>query len=130
MKARAVRDREDARGERLDPERLAVIAAKRVRRDEILPLSFAQQRLWFLDTLEPENRAYTIARVWHLTGRLDTDALEGSLGEIVQRHEALRTSFPIDDEPRQEISSSSAPIALQLVDLSGLGTGEREATSS
>ena len=58
-----------------------------------LPLSFAQQRLWFLDRLLPNKAAYNIPTVWRLRGELDALALERSLNELVARHEMLRTRF-------------------------------------
>src|SRR6185437_9541224 len=66
---------------------------RRVSRDDALPLSFAQQRLWFLDQLAPGAAAYNLSGRLHLEGRLDTSALEKTLNEIVRRHEALRTIF-------------------------------------
>ncbi|HEX5725783.1 MAG TPA: amino acid adenylation domain-containing protein, partial [Longimicrobiaceae bacterium] len=64
-----------------------------VERTGALPLSFAQERLWFLDRLEPESATYNIPAALRLTGALDERALERTLGEIVRRHEALRTTF-------------------------------------
>ena len=55
------------------------------------PLSFAQERLWFIDRLEPGSAVYNIPVAWRLGGALDEAALERALGEIVRRHEALRT---------------------------------------
>src|SRR6185503_4846945 len=60
---------------------------------ESSPLSFAQERLWFIDQLEPESAAYNIPGGVQLTGALQISVLEQSLNEIVRRHEALRTSF-------------------------------------
>src|SRR6185369_8493046 len=72
---------------------------------DVLPLSFAQQRLWFLDQLEP-GAAYNLSGRLHLVGRLDTAALEASLNEIVRRHEALRTIFSTrNGEPVQIVLS-------------------------
>ncbi|MCU0682505.1 MAG: amino acid adenylation domain-containing protein [Polyangiaceae bacterium] len=68
---------------------------RRVERSEALPLSFAQQRLWYLDQLEPKNVAYNNAVAFRLSGALDADALEGALHEVVRRHEALRTTFAV-----------------------------------
>ncbi|HET6514322.1 MAG TPA: condensation domain-containing protein, partial [Thermodesulfovibrionales bacterium] len=71
-------------------------------------LSFAQQRLWFLDQLEPGIAAYNIFSAIRLTGQLNVTALERSFGEILRRHEALRTTFVTEnDEPLQKI----APVA-------------------
>jgi amino acid adenylation domain-containing protein len=64
-----------------------------VERDGPLPLSFAQDRLWFLYSLEPESPFYNIPTALRLTGALDVGALERAVGEIVRRHEALRTTF-------------------------------------
>ena len=73
-------------------------------RDGDLPLSYAQQRLWFIDQLEPGSAAYNIPCAVRLIGPLDAEALGRSLNEIVARHEVLRTSFPSrDGEPRQKI---------------------------
>ena len=68
-----------------------------VPRDGDLPLSFAQQRLWFIDQLEPGNSAYNIPAAVRLKGPLNVAALEQSLNEIVKRHESLRTTFAIVD---------------------------------
>jgi amino acid adenylation domain-containing protein len=84
------------------------------------PLSYAQQRLWFLDQLEPGLIAYNISRTLRLTGRLDSRALARSLEEIARRHEALRTTFSvINGEPAQVIGPP-APADLPVIDLSGL----------
>ncbi|HKH45555.1 MAG TPA: amino acid adenylation domain-containing protein, partial [Thermoanaerobaculia bacterium] len=89
-----------------------------------LPLSFAQQRLWFLDQLAPGNPAYNIHAALRLSGRLDREALAASLGAIVARHEVLRTTFGAErDEPVQRIAPSSQPfgepLPLPVVDLTG-----------
>src|ERR1700686_58639 len=62
---------------------------------ELVPLSFAQQRLWFLDQLEPGSPAYNIAGAWRMVGQLDVTALGRSFNEIGRRHESLHTSFVV-----------------------------------
>src|SRR5262244_2790653 len=72
-----------------------------------VPLSFAQQRLWFLDQLEPGNKAYIVSRAIRLEGELNAEVLEQSLNEIVRRHEDLRTTFAaVDGQPVQVIKPS------------------------
>ncbi|HET7229443.1 MAG TPA: amino acid adenylation domain-containing protein, partial [Longimicrobium sp.] len=69
-----------------------------------LPLSFAQERLWFVDRLEPGSPVYTMGSVYRLTGPLDPDSLERALAETVRRHESLRTIFPeLDGLPVQRV---------------------------
>jgi amino acid adenylation domain-containing protein len=93
-----------------------------------LPLSFAQQRMWILDQLEPGSFAYNLATALRLHGRLETAALGAALAEIVRRHEALRTVFAADPEgePRQVIlPAGERPLA--LVDLTALPAPARAA---
>ncbi|HST62969.1 MAG TPA: amino acid adenylation domain-containing protein, partial [Longimicrobium sp.] len=78
---------------------------ERVERTDRLPLSFAQQRLWFLEQLGGTGAAYHVPMRLRLRGELDRGALERALGRIVARHEALRTVFPtVDGEPVQHIA--------------------------
>ncbi|HEU4884734.1 MAG TPA: amino acid adenylation domain-containing protein, partial [Longimicrobium sp.] len=98
----------------------------RVERTGALPLSFAQERLWFLDRLDPESATYNIPAALRLAGALDQVALERSLGEIVRRHEALRTVFAeVDGSPVQVIAPYRG-FALPVEDLSGLSEVDRE----
>jgi amino acid adenylation domain-containing protein len=98
----------------------------RVARDGKLPLSFAQQRLWFLHELEPTSSFYNIPVAVRLRGRLQIDAMQRTLNEIVRRHESLRTSFPtIDAQPVQSIAPALT-LDLPLIDLSTLREEERE----
>jgi amino acid adenylation domain-containing protein len=100
-----------------------------VSRDRELPLSFAQQRLWFFDQLEPNSPAYNIQDAVRLAGRLDARALEQTLNEIVQRHEILRTSFPaVNGRPAQVIAEARL-MRLPIFDLSDLPQSQREAES-
>jgi amino acid adenylation domain-containing protein len=80
-------------------------------RDEALPLSFAQQRLWFLDQLEGKNATYNMFGAVRLEGFLSGAALEQSLQAIVQRHETLRSTFPsVDGKPFVQLSVSRYPL--------------------
>jgi amino acid adenylation domain-containing protein len=91
-----------------------------------LPLSFAQQRLWFLDQLAPGGAAYNLSGRLHLQGRLDASAFEASLNEIVRRHEALRTIFATRDGKPVQIILPEIRLPLPLDDLSPLPPAERE----
>ncbi|HEX5709303.1 MAG TPA: amino acid adenylation domain-containing protein, partial [Pyrinomonadaceae bacterium] len=102
-------------------------AIVRAPRDEALPLSFAQERLWFLDRLEPGSALYNMPAALRLRGALDVDALSMTLDEVVRRHESLRTTFPvIEGRPAQAISDA-ARLQLRLDDLSHLEGAAREA---
>jgi amino acid adenylation domain-containing protein len=90
-------------------------------RPALAPLSFAQERLWFLDQLEPGNVTYNVPAAVRLAGELAWAPLAGALTGIVSRHEALRTRFPeVSGQPVQRIEPP-APVPLPVVDLGGLG---------
>ncbi|MBJ6765971.1 amino acid adenylation domain-containing protein, partial [Myxococcaceae bacterium JPH2] len=89
------------------------------------PLSFAQQRLWFLAQLDPSNTSYTLWAPVRLTGTLEVEVLEQSFRDLVARHESLRTTFRVvDGLPRQHISAEVG-LSLARVDLSTLPEPER-----
>jgi amino acid adenylation domain-containing protein len=91
-----------------------------------LTLSYAQQRLWFLDQFEPDSPFYNMPLALHLAGTLNVAALEQSLQEIIIRHEALRTNFiTVDGQPSQIIQTESS-WTVSIVDLKHLSTTERE----
>jgi hypothetical protein len=92
----------------------------RVDRQGPLPLSFAQERLWFLDRLQPGTALYNVPLAVRLTGRLDVAALAGALTRIVRRHEALRTTFDAAAGAPRQVIAPAEPVAQPVVDLSGL----------
>ena len=95
-----------------------------VARDAVLPLSFGQERLWFLDQLDPGSPAYNIAWTVRLSGAIDRMALRAALDFLVERHESLRSRFPtIADRPQQCIDG---PRSLGLVELDFEAAGEPE----
>src|SRR5439155_5432359 len=98
-----------------------------VPRGSSIPLSFAQQRLWFLDQLEPDSSVYNIFSGLRLKGPLDIGALEQGLNEIVRRHEALRTIFYVVEGQPVQIILPSLSLPLPVMDLSHLPEIEREA---
>ena len=96
------------------------------RTEEGLPLSFAQERLWFLDRLIPDNPVYHVPLVTRLRGRLLWPVLAASLNEIARRHEVMRTTFTcVDDLPRQ-VSAADLRLDPPVVDLSGLPEARRD----
>ncbi|MCY1015594.1 non-ribosomal peptide synthase/polyketide synthase [Pyxidicoccus sp. MSG2] len=98
-----------------------------VSRSGPLPLSFAQQRLWFIDQLDPGGTAYNMPTVLRLHGPLDVPALEKSFTALVERHESLRTSFGVLDGEPVQVIGSQARFPLSVVNLSALPAEEREA---
>ncbi|HSF39387.1 MAG TPA: amino acid adenylation domain-containing protein [Thermoanaerobaculia bacterium] len=98
-----------------------------VPRDGALPLSFAQERLWFLARLEPDSPTYNMPSAVRIAGRLDLASLAASLRAIVRRHEVLRTCFAeVEGRPVQLVASTGWP-EISLVDLGGLEEERREA---
>jgi amino acid adenylation domain-containing protein len=92
-----------------------------------IPLSFAQQRLWFLEQLEPGRGLYNLPLVTRLAGRIAPALLERCLTQIVARHEALRTTFAVVDSAPIQVIRDAAPVALARTDLSALPEAERDA---
>ncbi|MFP2933900.1 non-ribosomal peptide synthetase, partial [Pyxidicoccus sp. 3LG] len=100
-----------------------------VPRTRALPLSFAQQRLWFLDQLQPGSPLYNMPAALRLDGALDVSALERGLHALIGRHESLRTTFEVRDGEPVQVIHPSASTSLPVVDLSSLPLQEREAES-
>ena len=90
------------------------------------PLSFAQQRLWFLDQFEPGSHAYNIPAAFRLSGPVDADLLERAVQEIVRRHEALRTTFRRQGGEVGQIIAPELKVPVRRIDLRSLPADERE----
>jgi putative pyridoxal-dependent aspartate 1-decarboxylase len=105
---------------------LSSTAIEPVSRTENIPLSFAQQRLWFLDRLEPGNPFYNQPSAFRLTGELQIDILEQSLQEIIRRHEILRTTFTTVATQTVQVIKSEVNFQLRVIDISNLSPTEQE----
>jgi len=89
---------------------------------EMLPLSFAQARLWFLHKYEGPAAAYTIPLAMRLTGRLDAAAMNAAIGDVVTRHESLRTVFvETDGVPFQRVLAAEAAVPVAVSEVAGAG---------
>jgi amino acid adenylation domain-containing protein len=96
-------------------------------RDVPLPLSFAQQRIWFLDRLDPGSSSYNVPLAVRFDGSLATELLARGLGEVARRHEALRTRFVLAGAEPVQVIDPPSPVALPRIDLRSLPTDARQA---
>jgi len=103
---------------------------KPVPRTGDLPLSYAQQRQWFLQQLEPGTSAYNMPNAVHVRGVLDFEALERAVTEVVRRHEVLRTVFVAADGQPTQVIKPPFPMRVALTDVSHLEPEEREREAS
>ncbi|HEY0543784.1 MAG TPA: condensation domain-containing protein, partial [Pyrinomonadaceae bacterium] len=112
----------------IDPSFNAVEETTELGAEEVFvfPLSFAQQRLWFLHQLDPLDVSYNMPAAPRLTGRLNLHALEETLSEIMRRHEVLRTTFDIIDGEPVQVISPPTPLTLPVTDLSVWPATQRE----
>ena len=101
---------------------LARLLQEKTRKSNSYPLSFAQQRLWLLDQLEPNNPAYNIITAYHLVGNLQTARLESCLNQIIQRHASLRTTFTTENESPVQVVHPQLTLSLINHDLRELPT--------
>lgn len=111
---------------RLIEKGIPVLPMTPVSREDDLPLSFAQQRLWFLDQLEPNSAFYNIPTALRLAGSLNLEALEQSVQEIIRRHESLRTIFQEQDGTPHQVISGKLELAIEQIGLDSLPEQERE----
>ncbi len=118
-----------AGGDRLTPPLMPGAPIAHTPREEPLPLSFAQQRLWLIDQLEPGSPLYNIPVALRIEGPLRPEVLACCLGEVVRRHEALRTVFAAPKGSPVQVIQPAADFGLAVVDLSGLPERTRAATA-
>ena len=97
-----------------------------VSRLQNIPLSFAQERLWFFDQLEPGNPFYNLCGAVRMTGEINAEALRKSIEKIIDRHEILRTAFTSAETQPIQVINAAGNFLLPVIDLSNLGAGERE----
>ena len=112
-----VRFLQDAEPDEAEPASGSVPAIRPIPRDQHLPLSFAQQRLWFLDQFDAGGAAYNMALALWLRGNLDVASLEWSLGEVVRRHEVLSTTFVVTDGKPEQVLGEPSACELEIIDL-------------
>lgn len=126
----------------LSPEKLQLLAQKlnqkqgnvvsrnqilpQSRNSNLLPLSFSQQRLWYLDQLEPGNPAFNICQSMRLIGLLNVPALEQSFQEVVYRHEILRTTFTVVDGQPLQVINPTTVFKLKLLNLQELSPSQKQ----
>lgn len=108
------------------PHKVQTTSINRAPRNEALPLSFSQERVWFIQHLDKENRAYNFQAIFEFKGILDVKALEKSHGEVVRRHEILRTTFPLVNGRPIQLIHETMPVMLPVVDLQDLDDNARE----
>jgi hypothetical protein len=105
------------------------VALCRVERTDPLPLSFAQERLWFLEQLFPESGAYNTGLIMRLAGELNIPALKKSLHALIGRHESLRTCFPAIDGKPVQVVLDDCPLSIAVHDLRAKSRVDREAAA-
>lgn len=95
-------------------------------RENGLPLSYSQERLWFLDQFEAGSASYNLPGAVRLTGELDRSVLRQSLNEIIRRHEVLRTTFAMEEGKAVQVIATALELDIEVTDLSGLPEELRE----
>ncbi|MBN1174673.1 MAG: amino acid adenylation domain-containing protein, partial [Micromonosporaceae bacterium] len=110
-----------------DPQETAPLVP--VPRDQPLPATFDQQRLWFLDRLNPNSAFYTVGWLLHWPGAIETPTLRLALGALIERHETLRTTFSEDRGRVRQVIAPDAEVVLGEADLSAEAAGQRQASA-
>ena len=95
-------------------------------KEEGSPLSFAQERMWFLAQLDPENPNYNVAGAIRISGKLNVPILEQCVNEVVRRHEVLRTTFRVANGQTEQVLLSNSRVPLSLLDLSALPSPDKD----
>ncbi len=114
--------------ETLSPEKSKLLELQLRKKGSLsnaFPLSFAQQRLWFLQQLQPDSTAYNIPAAIRLKGMLNIDIFEKALNEVVARHESLRTTFSLVNETPVQVIGAKSSLSLNMVDLSNFSAEQK-----
>ncbi|MEZ4706176.1 MAG: amino acid adenylation domain-containing protein [Caldilineaceae bacterium] len=112
--------------ERRRNKRVALPPLQPMARVAPLPLSFAQERMWFLQQLAPDNTAYHISLVIRLHSVLNAPALAQALNAVVQRHESMRTIFPVQDGAPHQLILPEYKVNMAVVELTGMAADAQE----
>jgi len=110
----------------IDILKLSIPGENRTHEQQQFPLSFGQERLWFIQQLDPENTAYNIIKATKLEGSLDKHALEKSTNEIIRRHEVLRTALITDKQGPAQVIRNRLFLPLELIDLKDFSKEKQE----
>ncbi|HEV7508323.1 MAG TPA: amino acid adenylation domain-containing protein [Thermoanaerobaculia bacterium] len=110
----------------LAEEKITAAPIEPAPRDGDLPLSFAQQRLWFMEQVDPGTPVYLIPAAVRLSGPLDAEVLEQAVNEVVRRHEVLRTTFSLANDLPVQVVAPELTVPMSRADLSALPPAERE----
>jgi hypothetical protein len=113
--------------ERLDIQKPTIPLQPRAHGTNKFVTSFAQQRLWFLDSFEPHSSAYNMPAALRLTGALNVDALERTRTEVSRRHEALRTRFDVQDGEPVQVIDEPTPFLLTVTEVEAVAQEQRVA---
>ncbi len=113
-------------GKRIGSESLPVEPIERVPRDQKLVPSYSQERMWFLTHMDPDQPVYNVPTHMRLQGLLDIEMLEKSIGKLIERHESLRTFFPMVNGQMEQRILPNHRVTLPIIDLRDMPQGQRE----